>query len=127
MSRHPFEPLCQLSSRSEIGESEADPGQPREGWPSGRHCGHQPPPLSVPGGLFVAGINLTENLEYVLGHLAGSLERMTLPSLPYLDAWVRAQCPGSGVRCTNIIAGDFIGADTFVSDVIRLNEKLFRG
>uniref|UniRef100_A0A4X1TE16 Phosphatidylinositol-specific phospholipase C X domain-containing protein n=3 Tax=Sus scrofa TaxID=9823 RepID=A0A4X1TE16_PIG len=80
-----------------------------------------------PGGLFVAGINLTENLEYVLGHLAGSLERMTLPSLPYLDAWVRAQCPGSGVRCTNIIAGDFIGADTFVSDVIRLNEKLFRG
>ena len=46
MSRHPFEPLCQLSSRSEIGESEADPGQPREGWPRGRHCGHQPPPLS---------------------------------------------------------------------------------
>uniref|UniRef100_A0A8C3YE71 Phosphatidylinositol specific phospholipase C X domain containing 1 n=1 Tax=Catagonus wagneri TaxID=51154 RepID=A0A8C3YE71_9CETA len=116
-----------LRGSGEIRESEADTGRHREGWPRGRDCGHQPPPLSVPGGLFVAGINLTENLEYVLGHLAGSLERMTLPSLPYLDAWVRAQCPGPGARCTNIIAGDFIGADTFVSDVIRLNEKLLQG
>ncbi|XP_073758283.1 PI-PLC X domain-containing protein 1 isoform X1 [Callorhinus ursinus] len=79
-----------------------------------------------PGGLFVAGINLTENLAYVLGHPSQSLRKMTLPNLPYLSAWVREQCPGPGARCTNIIAGDFIGADTFVGDVIRLNEKLLR-
>ncbi|XP_026908692.1 PI-PLC X domain-containing protein 1 isoform X1 [Acinonyx jubatus] len=79
-----------------------------------------------PGGLFVAGINLTENLMYILAHPTESLEKMTLPNLPYLRAWVREQCPGPGVRCTNIIAGDFIGADTFVSDVIRLNDKLLR-
>ncbi|XP_047703632.1 PI-PLC X domain-containing protein 1-like isoform X3 [Prionailurus viverrinus] len=79
-----------------------------------------------PGGLFVAGINLTENLTYILAHPSESLEKMTLPNLPYLHAWVREQCPGPGVRCTNIIKGDFIGVDTFVSDVIRLNDKLLR-
>lgn len=79
-----------------------------------------------PGGLFVAGINLTENLEYVLAHPSQSLRKLTLPNLPYLSAWVREQSPGPGTRCTNIIAGDFIGADTFVHDVIRLNEKLLR-
>jgi hypothetical protein len=78
----------------------------------------------VAGGFFVAGTNLTENLGYVLVHPSGSLRTMTLPSLPDLSAWVREQCPGPGPRCTNIIAGDFIGADTFVSDVIRLNDKL---
>ncbi|XP_054532936.1 PI-PLC X domain-containing protein 1 isoform X2 [Pan troglodytes] len=77
-----------------------------------------------PGGLFVAGINLTENLQYVLAHPSESLEKMTLPNLPRLSAWVREQCPGPGSRCTNIIAGDFIGADGFVSDVIALNQKL---
>ncbi|XP_012919883.1 PI-PLC X domain-containing protein 1 isoform X7 [Mustela putorius furo] len=79
-----------------------------------------------PGGLFVAGINLTENLAYVLGHPTESLRKMTLPSLPCLRAWVRDQSPGPGAQCTNIIAGDFIGADAFVGDVIRLNEKLLR-
>ncbi|XP_032185952.1 PI-PLC X domain-containing protein 1 isoform X3 [Mustela erminea] len=79
-----------------------------------------------PGGLFVAGINLTENLAYVLGHPTESLRKMTLPSLPCLRAWVREQSPGPGAQCTNIIAGDFIGVDAFVGDVIRLNEKLLR-
>ncbi|XP_039729256.1 PI-PLC X domain-containing protein 1 isoform X2 [Pteropus medius] len=77
-----------------------------------------------PGGLFVAGINLTENLQYILAHPAASLRKVTVPSLPYLSTWVREQSPGPGPQCINIIAGDFIGADTFVSDVIRLNEKL---
>lgn len=84
----------------------------------------RPSPVAIPGGLFVAGTNLTENLEYILAHPAASLRKVTVPSLPYLSAWVRKQSPGSGPRCLNIIAGDFIGADTFVSDVIRLNEKL---
>ncbi|XP_062941162.1 PI-PLC X domain-containing protein 1-like [Cynocephalus volans] len=79
---------------------------------------------SRPGGLFVAGINLTENLEYILVHPCESLQKMTVPEVPYLSTWVRAQCPGPGSRCTNVIAGDFIGTDSFVSDVIRLNEKL---
>uniref|UniRef100_A0A8C0JIZ5 Phosphatidylinositol specific phospholipase C X domain containing 1 n=1 Tax=Canis lupus dingo TaxID=286419 RepID=A0A8C0JIZ5_CANLU len=56
-----------------------------------------------PGGLFVAGINLTENLAYVLGHPSESLRKMTLPSLPCLRAWVREQCPGPGARCTNLL------------------------
>ncbi|KAB1253586.1 PI-PLC X domain-containing protein 1 [Camelus dromedarius] len=80
-----------------------------------------------PGGLFVAGINLTENLEYILAHPTASLRTLTLPSLPYLGAWVREQCPGPGARCTNIITGDFIGADSLVSDIIRLNQKLLQG
>lgn len=77
-----------------------------------------------PGGLFVAGINLTESLQFVLAHPSLSLEKLTLPNLPYLSAWVRAQRPGPGPRCTNIIAGDFVGAGSFVGDVIRLNDKL---
>ncbi|XP_011812378.1 PREDICTED: PI-PLC X domain-containing protein 1 [Colobus angolensis palliatus] len=77
-----------------------------------------------PGGLFVAGTNLTENLQYVLAHPSESLEKMTLPNLPRLSAWVREQRPGPGSRCTNVIAGDFIGADSFVGDVIALNQKL---
>ena len=85
------------------------------------------PGSSLAGGLFVAGINLTENLAYVLAHPAGSLRKMTLPRLPCLRAWVREQRPGPGARCTNVIAGDFVGADSFVGDVVGLNAKLLRG
>lgn len=101
----------------------------RSGWTRGGGGGGRSatdPLLPAAGGLFVAGINLTENLVYVLAHPSGSLEKLTLPSLPYLRAWVREQCPGPGPRCTNIIAGDFIGADSFASDVIALNDKLLR-
>ncbi|KAK2499261.1 hypothetical protein MC885_013235 [Smutsia gigantea] len=79
---------------------------------------------SRPGGLLVAGINLTEHLAYILLHPSESLKMMTLPNLPYLSRWVQEQCPGPGVQCTNIIAGDFIGTDAFTSHVIWLNEKL---
>uniref|UniRef100_U3BI72 PI-PLC X domain-containing protein 1 n=1 Tax=Callithrix jacchus TaxID=9483 RepID=U3BI72_CALJA len=77
-----------------------------------------------PGGLFVAGINLTENLPYILAHPSESLQKLTTPNLPRLCAWVREQCPGPGSRCTNVIAGDFVGKDGFVSDVVALNRKL---
>lgn len=80
-----------------------------------------------PGGLFVAGTNLTESLGYVLAHPTQSLATLTLPALPALGAWVREQRPGPGPACTNIIAGDFIGADSFVTDVIGLNQKLLQG
>ncbi|KAK2497046.1 hypothetical protein MC885_002407, partial [Smutsia gigantea] len=75
-------------------------------------------------GLIVAGINLTENLAYILLHPSESLKTMTLPSLPYLSRWVQEQCPGLGTQCTNIIEGNFIGMDAFTSDVIWLNEKM---
>lgn len=80
-----------------------------------------------PGGLFVAGTNLTESPGYVLAHPTQSLQKLTLPALPSLSAWVREQSPGPGPGCTNIIAGDFVGADTFVTDVIGLNRKLLQG
>lgn len=79
------------------------------------------------GGLFVAGTNLTESLGYILSHPSQSLAKLTLPALPSLSAWVREQRPGPAPCCTNIIAGDFVGADTFVNDVIGLNQKLLRG
>ncbi|XP_038199047.1 PI-PLC X domain-containing protein 1 isoform X2 [Arvicola amphibius] len=84
-----------------------------------RSCGR-------PGGLFVAGINLTENLPYVLSHPSGSLEMLTRPNLRLLMAWVRAQQPGPGSGCTNIIAGDFVGSNSFVGEVIGLNQKLLQ-
>lgn len=73
---------------------------------------------------FVAGINLTENLRYILLHPFGSLKDMTLRSLPCLKIWVRQQYPGAQKECINIIAGDFIGNDDFVRDVIELNTKI---
>ncbi|XP_062060024.1 PI-PLC X domain-containing protein 1 isoform X3 [Lepus europaeus] len=79
-----------------------------------------------PGGLFAAGVNLTGHLTYVLAHLSRSLSQVTLAGLPMLTAWVREQCPGSGSHCTNIITGNFVGAGSFVCDVIALNWKLLR-
>lgn len=42
----------------------------------------------VLGGLFVAGINLTENLEYVFVYLVGFFRKMTFSYLVYLIVWV---------------------------------------
>ncbi|XP_052024431.1 PI-PLC X domain-containing protein 1 isoform X2 [Apodemus sylvaticus] len=77
-----------------------------------------------PDGLFVAGINITENLCYILLHPVDSLEETTRRSLPLMTKWVHAQQPGQSPHCTNIIAGDFVGADGFVTEVISLNHKL---
>ncbi|KFP87403.1 PI-PLC X domain-containing protein 1, partial [Apaloderma vittatum] len=80
--------------------------------------------MGRPGKFFVAGINLTENLGYILGHPFGSLKKVTLQSLPCLKIWIKQQQPGSQKECINIIAGDFIGNDDFVKDVIELNAKI---
>ncbi|XP_024061335.2 PI-PLC X domain-containing protein 1 [Terrapene carolina triunguis] len=77
-----------------------------------------------PDCFFVAGINLTEDLEYILAHPFGSLKKMALPSLPYLKLWIKQQYPGPKRECINIIAGDFIGNHDFVNDVIELNKKI---
>ncbi|NWW06712.1 PLCX1 protein, partial [Oreocharis arfaki] len=76
------------------------------------------------GKFFVAGINLTENLRYILIHPFGSLKKMTLQSLPCLKIWIKQQYPGPKKKCINIIAGDFIGNNDFVKDVIELNTKI---
>ncbi|NWU90651.1 PLCX1 protein, partial [Upupa epops] len=73
---------------------------------------------------FVAGINLTENLRYILVHPFGSLKKMTHQSIPFLKIWIKQQYPGPKKECINIIAGDFIGNDDFVKDVIELNRKI---
>lgn len=73
---------------------------------------------------FVAGINVTENLRYILLHPFGSLKKLTFQSLPCLKIWVKQQYPGPHKECINIIAGDFIGSDDFVKDVIELNTKI---
>uniref|UniRef100_A0A452DM89 Uncharacterized protein n=1 Tax=Capra hircus TaxID=9925 RepID=A0A452DM89_CAPHI len=65
---------------------------------------------SHPEELLVAGINLTENLEFSASTRPG-------PS---------RNCSSATSR-TNTVAGDFIWADGFVGDVIRLNWKLLRG
>ncbi|KAK2504322.1 hypothetical protein MC885_014801 [Smutsia gigantea] len=88
-------------------EDEGTVSQQGELWPRIPYWG------GGPGGLFVAGINLTENLAYILLHPSESLKTMMLPSLPYLSR-----------SSANIIAGDFIGTDAFTSNIIRLNEKL---
>nr|XP_005283332.1 PI-PLC X domain-containing protein 1 isoform X2 [Chrysemys picta bellii] len=77
-----------------------------------------------PDCFFVAGINLTENLEYILEHPFGSLKKMALSSLPFLKLWIKQQYPGPKRECINIIAGDFIGNHDFVNDVIELNKKI---
>lgn len=80
--------------------------------------------ILVSGKFFVAGINLTENLRYILVHPFGSLKKMTLQSLPCLKIWIKQQDPGPKKKCINIIAGDFIGNNDFVKDVIELNTKI---
>ncbi|NWI61577.1 PLCX1 protein, partial [Calyptomena viridis] len=80
--------------------------------------------IFVSGKFFVAGINLTENLRYILAHPFGSLKKMTLQSLPCLKIWIKQQYPGPKKECINIIAGDFIGINDFVKDVIDLNTKI---
>ncbi|XP_032645337.1 PI-PLC X domain-containing protein 1 isoform X2 [Chelonoidis abingdonii] len=77
-----------------------------------------------PDCFFVAGINLTSDLEYILAHPFGSLKKMALSSLPYLKLWIKKQYPGPKRECINIIAGDFIGNYDFVNDVIELNKKI---
>ena len=84
-------------------------------------------PSLVPGRLWVASINLTENLEFVRVHPNWSLEKLIQRGLPYLCAWVRGQCPGSATGRTNTVTGDFIWADGFVGDIIGLSWKLLRG
>ncbi|XP_015667766.1 PI-PLC X domain-containing protein 1 [Protobothrops mucrosquamatus] len=77
-----------------------------------------------PDGLFVAGINLTADLGYILTNIKSSVKKMTQKALPFLNMWIKKQQPGSKKDCINIIAGDFIENNNFVENVINLNRKL---
>ncbi|XP_029904673.1 PI-PLC X domain-containing protein 1 isoform X1 [Myripristis murdjan] len=79
-----------------------------------------------PGGLFVTGINLTEDLKYICSHPTESLKDLVMSTYPTLLSWVREQTPGSRVSSLNIIAGDFITESQFVPTVVALNEKLLK-
>ncbi|XP_036426607.1 PI-PLC X domain-containing protein 1 [Colossoma macropomum] len=77
-----------------------------------------------PGGFFVTGINLTEDLKYICSHPTESLKDMVMTTYPTLLSWVREQKPGSNAGSLNIIAGDFVTESQFTPTVIALNENL---
>ncbi|KAM7410468.1 hypothetical protein PAMA_001756 [Pampus argenteus] len=79
-----------------------------------------------PGGFFVTGINLTEDLKYICTHPTESLKDLVMSTYPTLLGWVKEQTPGSKVHSVNIIAGDFITESQFVPIVVTLNEKLLK-
>ncbi|XP_056133666.1 PI-PLC X domain-containing protein 1 [Lampris incognitus] len=77
-----------------------------------------------PGGFFVTGINLTEDLKYICSHPTESLKDLVVSTYPTLLSWLKEQSPGSKAGSLNIIAGDFITESHFVPTVVALNEKL---
>ncbi|XP_060723371.1 PI-PLC X domain-containing protein 1 [Tachysurus vachellii] len=77
-----------------------------------------------PGGFFVTGINLTEDLKYICSHPTESLKDMVMSTYPMLLAWVREQKPGSCADSLNIIAADFVTESEFIRTVVALNENL---
>ncbi|CAN9500259.1 unnamed protein product [Ophioblennius macclurei] len=79
-----------------------------------------------PGGFFVTGINLTEDLKYICTHPTESLKDLVTSTYPTLLGWVREQSPGATAASLNIIAGDFVTESRFVPTVVRLNEKLLQ-
>ncbi|XP_033936939.1 PI-PLC X domain-containing protein 1 [Pseudochaenichthys georgianus] len=79
-----------------------------------------------PGGFFVTGMNLTEDLKYICTHPTESLKDLVVSTYPPLLSWVQQQSPGCGGGSLNIIAGDFVTESGFVPTVVSLNEKLLK-
>ncbi|XP_028300321.1 PI-PLC X domain-containing protein 1 [Gouania willdenowi] len=79
-----------------------------------------------PGGFFVTGMNLTEDLKYICTHPTESLKDLVTSTYPTLLCWLKEQTPGSEVGSLNIIAGDFITESAFVPTIVALNEKLLK-
>ncbi len=78
-------------------------------------------------GLFVAGLNLTFDGNDMLLYLTKSLKEKTMSAYPLLLDWVKEQRPGSDKESVNIIAGDFVGVNSFAQDIIQLNNDSWRG
>ncbi|XP_005732467.1 PI-PLC X domain-containing protein 1 [Pundamilia nyererei] len=79
-----------------------------------------------PGGFFVTGINLTEDLKYICTHPTESLKDLVMSTYPTLLGWVKEQTPGEEDGSLNIIAGDFVSESRFVPTVVALNQKLLK-
>ncbi|KAK2888893.1 hypothetical protein Q8A67_014268 [Cirrhinus molitorella] len=77
--------------------------------------------IGRPEGLFVAGLNLTFDGNDMLLYLTKSLKEKTMPAYLLLLDWVKEQHPGSDKESINIIAGDFVGVNSFAQDIIQLN------
>ncbi|XP_076011344.1 PI-PLC X domain-containing protein 1 isoform X2 [Genypterus blacodes] len=77
-----------------------------------------------PAGFFVSGLNLTEDVRYVLHHPFQNMRKMTTAALSLLLGWASEQQPGPEVGGVNIICCDFVAASQFCSLVIGLNYKL---
>uniref|UniRef100_A0A8C1K066 Zgc:64065 n=1 Tax=Cyprinus carpio TaxID=7962 RepID=A0A8C1K066_CYPCA len=75
-----------------------------------------------PVGLFVAGLNLTFDGMDVHLYLTKSLKEKTMTAYPRLLDWVKEQHSGSDKESVNIIAGDFVGVNSFAQDIIQLNK-----
>ncbi|XP_038157895.1 PI-PLC X domain-containing protein 1-like [Cyprinodon tularosa] len=77
-----------------------------------------------PDGFYVSGLNLTEDILYVLLHPLENLRKMTTKGLSPLLHWTAKQCPGPGGGGVNIVCCDFVSVSRFCSIVISLNFKL---
>lgn len=77
-----------------------------------------------PADFYVSGLNLTEDVPYVLCHPLQDLRKMTMNALSLLLGWAGEQRPGPEGGGVNIVCCDFVGVSEFCSLVIGLNYKL---
>ncbi|KAM9835947.1 PI-PLC X domain-containing protein 1-like [Aulostomus maculatus] len=80
-----------------------------------------------PAGFYVSGLNLTENVPYVLLHPHQNMRKITMKALSLLLGWAGEQRPGPEQGGVNIVCCDFVGVQQFCSLVIGLNYKLLGG
>lgn len=75
-------------------------------------------------GFYVSGLNLTEDITYVLLHPYLNMRKLTMRSLSLLLKWTSEQSPGKEDGAVNIVCCDFVDVSHFCSLVIGLNYKL---
>lgn len=80
--------------------------------------------LPSSGGFFICGLNLTADRRYIVDNWNLSLRKLTFNNWQGLRGWLEQQTPGSGYKCLNIVAGDFVGSLPLCSLVVALNQKL---
>ncbi|KAM9328213.1 PI-PLC X domain-containing protein 1-like isoform 2-T2 [Pholidichthys leucotaenia] len=80
-----------------------------------------------PAGFYVCGLNLTEDICYVVLHPLQDMRKMTMEALLPLLRWMGEQQPGPEGGGVNIVCCDFVGMSEFCSLVIGLNYKLVGG
>lgn len=80
--------------------------------------------VCFPAGFYVSGLNLTEDIPYVLLHPLLDMRKMTMRALSLLLGWAGEQRPGCKAGGVNILCCDFVSVSQFCSLVIGLNYKL---